>query len=49
MSEYLIPTNLRLAAANPEDIYVAGITSQNSPPDGRTESLDEVSRGREPQ
>ena len=45
--EDLIPTNLRLAAANRGAIYVAGRTTDNGPSHGRTRSLDELPGGRE--
>ena len=46
-SEDLIPTNLRLAAANRGAIYVAGRTTNNGSPHERTGSLDELPGGRE--
>ena len=45
--EDLIPTNLRLAAANRGAIYVAGRTPITVPSHGRTRPLDELSAGRE--
>ena len=44
--EDLIPTNLRLAAANRRAIYVAGRTTNNGSLPWRTGSLDELPGGR---